>query len=71
MDNLKQKPKSAYNIIPVFIRGDRKFVDGLKSKAALAGIPLADYVRESLDYAIANIDTSFFVSCGSDKNQKG
>lgn len=67
----KQEPKSAYNLIPVFIRGDREFINQLKSKAALAGIPLADFMRESIDYAIANDAESFFASRGTDQNRKG
>ena len=71
MTNPKQEPKSAYNLIPVFIRGDREFINQLKSKAALAGIPLADFMRESIDYAIDNGVSTFFTSRGTDDNRNG
>lgn len=61
----KQEPKSAYSLIPVFIRGDRDYVDTLKSKAAAAHMPLADYLRKSADYAIANEESIFFADRGT------
>lgn len=67
----QQKPKSDYNVIPVYVRGDRKFVNQLKSRAASADKALADYVREKLDKAIACDDNLFFESDGKDANQSG
>lgn len=66
----KQEPKSAYSLIPVFIRGDREFINQLKSYAALAGIPLADFMHESINYAIDNGVQNFFAKRGSDVNQE-
>lgn len=71
MKTPQQKPKSEYNVIPVYVRGDRKFINQLKSRAANADLPLADYVREKLDKAIACDDNSFFESGGNDINQSG
>lgn len=58
-------------MITLYARGDRNFAQTLKSRAALAGMPLADYVREKLDYAIANDESIFFASRGSDVNRNG
>lgn len=71
MRNQKQEHKSVYNLMPVFIRGDRNYIAILKSKAALAQMPLADYLRKSADYAIANGESIFFDDDGSDKNRNG
>lgn len=71
MRNSKQEHKSVYNLMPVFIRGDRNYIDTLKAKAALAHMPLADYLRKSADYAIANGDAIFFDESGSDVNRNG
>jgi hypothetical protein len=71
MKNPQQKPKSEYNVIPIYVRGDRKYINQLKSRAATADLPLADYVREKLDKAIGCEDNSFFDSRGNDTNQSG
>lgn len=61
----KQKPKSEYNVIAVYVRGDREYIDDLKSKAASAHKPLADFIRDNLDKAIACPHESFFEEGGS------
>lgn len=71
MTTPKQNPKTAYNMITVYVRGDRDFAKFLKAKAAMAGMPLADFMRETIDYAIGNGDTIFFATGGNDKNRNG
>lgn len=71
MTENKQKPKSDYNVVSIYVRGDRKYVNQLKSLAANADKPLADYVREMLDCAIACKDNSFFEQGGKPNNQSG
>jgi hypothetical protein len=71
MKTPQQKPKSEYNVIPVYVRGDRKFINQLKSRAANADLPLADYVREKLDKAIACEESNFFGQGGNESNQSG
>lgn len=66
-----RKTKSDYNFIPINVRGDRKYLNNLKSRAADADKPLADYVREKLDKAIACDDNSFFESRGNDTYRDG
>ena len=58
------KSKSDYNFIQVHVRGDRKFVNKLKSAAAAAEMTLADYIR-------AQLDPSFFVNDGKQTDQNG
>ena len=65
------KSKSEYNFIPVYVRGDRQYINRLKARAAHADMPLSDYVREKLDIAIACEDNSFFASHGKTDNQSG
>lgn len=60
----KPKSKSEYNMIPVYVRGDRKYINQLKANAASADMPLADYVREKLDFAIDQEGDIFFESSG-------
>lgn len=67
----EQKPKSEYNMMPVYVRGDRKYINRLKSLAANADLPLADYIREKLDKAITCDETNFFGNTGSDLNRTG
>lgn len=71
MSSRKQKPKVEYNVIPVYVRGNRKYVNNLKSRAATANMPLSDYLREKLDKAIECEDNSLFDSRGNDANQSG
>lgn len=71
MKNPKQKPKSDYNLIPINIRGDRQFVNRLKSVAARVDMPIADYVREKLENAIGQDESVFFASRGSGDNRNG
>jgi hypothetical protein len=71
MKTTKPKPLSDYNLITVYVRGDKKFARVLKSKAALTGQPLADCVREWLEFAIDNADASFCESGGNDTTRSG
>lgn len=71
MKTPQQKPKSEYNVTTLYVRGDRKYINQLKSRAANADLPLADYVREKLDKAIGCEDSSFFGQGGNDPNQSG
>lgn len=71
MNPQNAKSKSDYNIIQVHLRGDRKYVNYLKSRANNADKPLADYLREMIDNAIGCQDNSFFESCGKQDNQSG
>ena len=71
MSQSNRKSKSDYNFIPINVRGDRKYLNSLKSRAAHDDKPLADYVREKLDKAIACEDNSYFVDSGNDANQSG
>ena len=71
MKTPEKKTKADYNFTPVHIRGDRKYVNSLKSNAAQAGISLADYIRECLDYAQEGHAPSFFFNDGTRVNQSG
>lgn len=71
MKNPVKKTKADYNFTPVHIRGDRKYVNALKSQAAQADMSLADYIRECLDYALENETPLFFRSDGTRVNQSG
>lgn len=71
MKTPKQKPKTAYNMITLYVRGDRDFANFLKSQAALAGLPLADFMRETIDYAIGNSSSTFFAERGKCINRSG
>lgn len=71
MSPRKQKNKAEYNVVPVYVRGNRQYVNQLKSRAATADMPLSDYLREKLDKAIACEDNSFFDESGKPSNQSG
>ena len=71
MSPQNKKAKSEYNVIAVYVRGDRDYVDQLKSRAAIAHMPLSDFIRDSLDKAIACDDSVFFTQSGKDHNQGG
>lgn len=66
-----KKSKSDYGFISINVRGDREYVNDLKTRAISEGVPFADYVREKLDCAIACEDNSFFAQGGSPDNQSG
>lgn len=71
MTSRNQKPKSEYNVTPVYLRGDRRYVNHLKSLAASADITLSDYIRETLDLGIECRDADFLPSRGKDQSQSG
>lgn len=50
----KSKTKSEYGVLPLWVRADRMYVNQLKAKAAIADMPLADYIRYQLDVAKEN-----------------
>ena len=66
-----KKSKSDYNFTPVTIRGDRKFVNMVKSRAAQAGMPLSDYISECLIYANEQANPLFFMNAGNAADQNG
>jgi hypothetical protein len=68
---MPQRPKSDYNIIPINVRGDKRYVNDLKARAARVNVPLADYARKCLDYAIDNEQSIFFADSGNSGDQNG
>lgn len=71
MSPQNKKQKAEYGVIAVYLRGDRDYVDQLKSRAAIAHKPLSDFIRDNLDKAIACDDSIFFADSGKDRNQGG
>lgn len=64
MNSPNTKSKADYNVISVYVRGDRDYVYELKRRANAARKPLADYIREQLD-------SSFFANTGKPVNHDG
>ncbi len=58
------KSKADYNLIQVHVRGDSNFVNQMKAEAALANMPLADYLRWKLEQ-------KNFTQRGKKSNQSG
>lgn len=65
------KTKTDYGVIPLWVRADRKYVNRLKAGASLADMPLADYVRECLDFATEHKSNSFVANTGNNCSQNG
>lgn len=57
------------NAIQVWVTGDDDFRKQVKAKAAQAKMDMQDYIRNVLNVAIQHDPSSFFASCGKDRNQ--
>lgn len=65
------KSKSEYRVMPLWVRANRKDVNRWKANASLASMPLADYIRNCVDFAIEHRAGSFAAECGNNCNHNG